>query len=183
MAKAHKCPLAAMCMGVHKKEWRKVAIGSFDSPRPQRDCRKKLSNDRNGRWKLVVGVVEVSSLLLLPKVTIVGKSVWMVYLLDSVLGWLLRHGYTHCTLCPLPSYTVIQLQNRALFPPFAICHSEVNEVYSLYNTYSHAHIVAHMYIKNSQATFTTCIDRVPKWAWLQVTVTSWARHRYSDDVT
>ena len=27
------------------------------------------------------------------------------------------------------------------------------------------------------------IDRVPKWAWLQVAVTSQARHRYSDDVT
>ena len=28
-----------------------------------------------------------------------------------------------------------------------------------------------------------CIDCVPKWAWLQVAVTSWARHRYSDDIT
>ena len=54
-------------MGVYEKEGREVAFGSFDSPRPQTcgDCRNKLSNDRNGRRKLIVGV---SSLLVLPKV-------------------------------------------------------------------------------------------------------------------
>ena len=132
MAKAHKCPLAAVCMGVHEKEWREVVFSSFDSLRAQTcgDCRKKLSNDGNGRRKLVVGVVEVSSLLVLPKVATAGKtkSVWMAYLLNSELGLLLCHGNPHCTFCPLPSYTVIQLQNRAAFPPFAICHPEVNDI-------------------------------------------------------
>ena len=47
---------------------------AFDSPSCG-DCRKKLSNDRNGRQKLVVGIVEVSSLLVLPKVATAGKSV------------------------------------------------------------------------------------------------------------
>ena len=51
----------------------------------------------------------------------------MVYLLDSELGWFL---YTHCTLRPLAQYTAIRLQNRALFPRFAICHPEVNDVIS-----------------------------------------------------
>ena len=31
--------------------------------------------------------------------------------------------------------------------------------------------------------YTLSIDRVPKWAWLQVAVTSRARCQYSDDVT
>ena len=62
MAKEHKCPLAAVCMGVHEEKWREVA---FDSLRPQTfgDCREKLSNNRNSRQKLRVGVVELSSLL------------------------------------------------------------------------------------------------------------------------
>ena len=49
-------------------------------------------------------------------------------LLDSELESLLRHGSPHCTVHPLPSYTVIQLQNRVPFPPFSICHLEVNDV-------------------------------------------------------
>ena len=62
MEKAPKCSLAAVCTGVHKEKGREVA---FDSPRSQTcgDCRKKLSNDRNSRQKLIVGVVELSSLL------------------------------------------------------------------------------------------------------------------------
>ena len=89
------------------------------------NCRK---NDRNGRRQLVV-LVEVSSLLLLRQVATASKSVWMVYLLGSELGSLLRHGNPYCTLCPLPSFTAIRL-NRAPFPPFAICHPEVNDVIS-----------------------------------------------------
>ena len=58
---------------------------------------------------MTVVLVEVSSLLLLPKVATAGKSVWMVYLLGSELGSLLRHGNPYCTLCPLPSFTAIQL--------------------------------------------------------------------------
>ena len=49
-------------------------------------------------------------------------------LLDSELGSLLCHGYIHYTLRPLPKYAAIWLQNRVPFPPFAICHPEVNEV-------------------------------------------------------
>ena len=91
--------------------WREVAFGSFDSPRPQTwwDCRKKLSNNRNGRQQLIVVLVEFSLLLVLPKVAIAGKSVWMVYLLGSELGSLLHHGNPYCTLCTLPSFTAIQL--------------------------------------------------------------------------
>ena len=37
-------------------------------------------------------IVEVSSLLILPKVATADKSVWMVYLLSSELGSLLHHG-------------------------------------------------------------------------------------------
>ena len=123
--KVHGYPLAAVCTGVYETEWREVAFRSFDSLTPQTcgDCR---ANDRNRRRKLVV-VVEVSSLLLLPMVATAG-SVWMAYLLDSELGSLLYHGNPHCTFCPLPLYTVIWLQNRAPFPPFAICHPEVNDV-------------------------------------------------------
>ena len=44
MAKAHECPLAAMCTAVSGEAWKAVALGSFDSPRPQTwwYCRKKL---------------------------------------------------------------------------------------------------------------------------------------------
>ena len=55
----HECSLAAVCTGVHKEKGRE---GAFDSPRSQ-TCRKKLSNDRNTRQKLIVGFVELSSLL------------------------------------------------------------------------------------------------------------------------
>ena len=82
-------------------------LSSFDSPRPQ-TCRKKLLDDRNGRQQLIVVLVEVSLLLLLPKVATAGKSVWMVYLLGSELGSLLRHGNPYCTLRPLPSFTGIR---------------------------------------------------------------------------
>ena len=62
-----------MCKVYAKKG---VAFGSFDSPRPQTcgDCAKELSNDTNGRQKLIlsVGFVEVSSL---PKKATAGKSV------------------------------------------------------------------------------------------------------------
>ena len=56
MAKAHKCPLAAVCMAVSGEAWKAVVLGSFDSLSPQtwRDCRKKLLNDRNGRRQLIV---------------------------------------------------------------------------------------------------------------------------------
>ena len=57
----------------------------------------------------MVALVEVSSLLLLPKVATAGKSVWMIYLLSSELGLLLHHGNLYCTLHPLPSFTAIQL--------------------------------------------------------------------------
>ena len=70
---------------------------------------KKLLNDRNGKQQLLVVLVEVSSLLLLPKVATAGKSVWMVYLLGSELGSFLRHGNPYCTLRPLPSFTAIRL--------------------------------------------------------------------------
>ena len=68
--------------------------------------------------------------MLLPKVATAGKSVWMVYLLGSELGSLLRHANPYCALRPLPSFTANRLQNRALFPPFTICHPEVNDVIS-----------------------------------------------------
>ena len=87
---------------------------------------EKLSNNRNGRQKLVVGIVEVSLLHVLPKVAIAGEC--LTFSIVNYIGSFLRHGYTHCTLRPLPSYTVIQLQNRAPFPPFAICHPEVNDI-------------------------------------------------------
>ena len=75
MAKAHECPLAAVCAGVREEEWREVAFNSFNSPRLRTcgDCRKKLLNDTNGRQKLIVRVVKVSSLVVLPKVAIAGK--------------------------------------------------------------------------------------------------------------
>ena len=49
----HECSLVAVCTGVHKKKGREVA---FDSPRSQTcgDRRKKLSNDRNSRQKLII---------------------------------------------------------------------------------------------------------------------------------
>ena len=64
MAKAHEHPI---CYRVCEEAWREVALGSFDSPRPQTwwNCRKKLLNDRNGRRQLIVVLVQVSSLLLL----------------------------------------------------------------------------------------------------------------------
>ena len=49
----------------------------------------------------------------------------MVYLLGSELGLLLCHGNPSCTLRPLPLFTAIWP-----FPPFAICHQEVNDVIS-----------------------------------------------------
>ena len=49
-------------------------------------------NDRNGRRQLIVVLMEVSSLLLLPKVATAAKGVWMVYLLNTELELLLRHG-------------------------------------------------------------------------------------------
>ena len=70
---------------------------------------KKLLNDRNGRQQLIIVLVEVSLLLLLPKVATAGKSVWMVYLLGSELGSLLRHGNPYCTLRFLPSFTAIRM--------------------------------------------------------------------------
>ena len=111
MAKVHKSPLAAVCTAVGRQAWKEVSFGSFDSPRPQAwwDCRKKVLNDRNGRRQLIVVLVEVGSLLLLPKVATAGKSIWMVYLLGSELGLLLRHGNPYCTLRPLPSFTAIWL--------------------------------------------------------------------------
>ena len=75
MAKAHECPLAAVCTGVRCE-------GRYPA------CRRQH-------------LVEVSSLQVLPKVATAGKSVWMVYLLGSDLGSLLRHENPHCTLCPL----------------------------------------------------------------------------------
>ena len=71
--------------------------------------------------------MEVSLLLLLPKVATAGKSVCS---LGSELGLLLRHENPYSTLRPLPSFTAIRLYNRAPFPPFAICHPEVNNVIS-----------------------------------------------------
>ena len=52
-----------------------MVFNSFNSPRLQTcgNCRKKLLNDTNGRQKLVVRVVEGSSLLALPKVAIAGE--------------------------------------------------------------------------------------------------------------
>ena len=106
MAKAHECPLAAVCMAVSRDAWKAVALSSFNSPRPQTwwNCRKKLLNDRNGRRQRIVVLVEVSSLLLLPKVATAGKNVWMVNLLGSELGSLLRHGNSYCALRPSPSF-------------------------------------------------------------------------------
>ena len=52
---------------------------------------RKLLNDRNGRRQRIVVLVEVSSLLLLPKVVTAGKSIRMVYLLSSELGLLPRY--------------------------------------------------------------------------------------------
>ena len=111
MAKAHECSFAAVYAAVSGEAWRAVALGSFDSPRPQTwwDCWKKLLNDRNGRRQLIVVLVEVSSLLPLPKVATASKRVWMVYLLGRELGSLLRHGNPYCTLRPLLSFTAIQL--------------------------------------------------------------------------
>ena len=68
-------------------------------------------------------------MLLLPKVATASKSVWMVYLLSSELGSLLHHGNTYCTL----RFAIVHSNpavNRAPFPPFAICHPEVNDVIS-----------------------------------------------------
>ena len=109
--KAHESPLAAVCTAVSRETWREVAFGSFDSPRPQTwwDCRKKVLNDRNGRWQLIVVLVEVSSLPLLPKIGTAGKSVRMVYLLGTELESLLHHGNPYCTHRPLPSFTAIWL--------------------------------------------------------------------------
>ena len=111
MARAHECPLAAVCTTVSRETWKAVALASFDFLRPQTwwDCRKKLPNDRNGRRQLIVLLVDVSSLLLLPNVATAGKSIWMVYLLGSELESLLRHGSPYCTLRPLPSFTAIRL--------------------------------------------------------------------------
>ena len=70
---------------------------------------EKSLNDRNGRRQLIVVLVEVGSLLLLPKVATAGKSIWMVYLLGSELESLLLHENPYCTLRPLPSFTAIRL--------------------------------------------------------------------------
>ena len=104
MAKAHKCPLAAVCTAVSGEAWKAVALGSFDSPRP-----RTWWYCRNGRRQLIVVLVEIGSLLLLPQVAIASKSVWMVYLLGNELGSLLRDGNPYCTLRPLPSFTAIWL--------------------------------------------------------------------------
>ena len=120
MAKAHKCPLTAVCTGVCKEAWREVAFGSlilWGSKLDEIVYRKEQSNDRNGRLQLIVGFVEVSLLLLLPKVATAGKNVWMVNLLGSDL--LLRHGNPYCTLRLLPMLTAIRLYNRVSFLPFA----------------------------------------------------------------
>ena len=111
MAKAHKCPLAAVYTAVSREAWKAVVLGSFVSPKPQTwwDCRKKLLNNINGRRQPKIILVEVSSSLLLPQVATASKSLWMVYLLVSELGSLLRHGNPYCTLRPLPSFTAIQL--------------------------------------------------------------------------
>ena len=44
-----------------------IAFGSLILRGPK-DCKKKPSNNGNGRWQLIVGFLEVSLLLLLPKV-------------------------------------------------------------------------------------------------------------------
>ena len=107
----------------------------FDCPRPQTwwDCRKKL-------------LVEVSSLLLLPKVATAGKSVWMVYVLSSELGSLLPFTFISFALSlvsfpdrifrarrkngkvvwsqdyPLPSFTaILAVKQSALSSFFATC--------------------------------------------------------------
>ena len=120
MAKVHKYLLAAICMGVWKEVWREVGFGSFDSPRPQTwwDCRKELSNNRNGWWQLILGFVEVSLLLLLPKVATAGKSVWMVHLLGSELGSLLCHENPYCPLRPLPSFNSNLAVKQSTLPSF-----------------------------------------------------------------
>ena len=71
----------------------------------------KLDDDvgNGGQQLIVVVLVEVSLLLLLPKVATAGKSVWMVHLLGSELGLLLRHGNPYCTLRFLPLFTAIWL--------------------------------------------------------------------------
>ena len=53
MAKVHECPLAAVCKVYARRE---VAFSSFDSLRPQTcgDCTKRLSNNTNGRRKLIL---------------------------------------------------------------------------------------------------------------------------------
>ena len=74
MARAHECPLTAVWKMYARRE---VAFGSFDSLRPQTcgDCTKQLSNDTNGTHTVIVGFVEVSSLLVLRRVATAGKSV------------------------------------------------------------------------------------------------------------
>ena len=74
--------------------------------------------------------MEVSSLLLLPKVATAGKSVWMVYLLSSELGSLLRHGNPYCTLRPLPSFTAIRLGLECPFLLLQFAIQKLNDVIS-----------------------------------------------------
>ena len=106
MAKAHECPLAAVCTGV-KCEERYPA------------CRRQPT-------------VEVSSLLVLLKVATAGNSVWLGYVLGSELGLLLRHGNPHCTFSSFAINCKQQRNFKTDRPSLLshICHPEVNVVIS-----------------------------------------------------
>ena len=107
MARVHECPLAAVCTTVSRDM--KGSSTRFFRFSEAPNLMRLLPNDRNGRQQLIVVLVDVSSLLLLPKVATAGKRIMMVYLLGSELGSLLRHGNPYCTLCPLPLFTAIRL--------------------------------------------------------------------------
>ena len=132
MAKAHECPLAAVCNGCKQRGMKGSSARFFrfsESPNLM-NYRKKLLNDRNGRRQLIVVLVEVSSLLLLPKVATASKSVWMVYLLGSELGSLLHHGNPYCTLYFLPSFIAIRLVKQSALPSFCNLPSGSDDVIS-----------------------------------------------------
>jgi len=69
-----------------------------------------------------------------PQTATAGKSVWMVYLLGSKLGSLLRNANLYRTVRPLLSFTVESGGKTAPFPPFAICHPKFNDVSQNYHT-------------------------------------------------
>ena len=73
--------------------------------------------------------MEVSSLLLLPKVATAGKSVWMVNLLSSELGSLLRHG-NEPLLYPSPFAIVHSNPAVKQCTLTSFCHPEVNDLIS-----------------------------------------------------